>query len=235
MKRPHAFRYGIVLAAMVSLASPVLADTIVVPIGVTGPTPNPGPALPFSQTIDGSGLSSALTTGDVAPATAGLFPTHVIADETDGAISPELRQVAGRVFDTSLQDLVFDLGGTFDLTGLALWNYGERFNTLYFNDRGLKDFTLEFSSDGGTVFGASLALSAAMAPTGASSGLVTYGPELLSFLASGVTHVRLGSATNHGGNFTGFNEIAFISGVPEPSSLALFGLVGGIVLVRRRR
>jgi len=129
-----------------------------------------------------------------------------------------------------------DLGGAYDLTDMTLWNYGERWNKGYYNNRGINAFTLEFSTDGGTTWSAPVSLTAAEVPAGADSGVVYYDPEIIDFEdQTGVTHVRLTVQSNHGGGYTGFGEVAFSAPkVPEPASALLF-VLGGLGLVCRRR
>jgi len=187
----------------------------------------------FDEAIDGSGLVTTYSTGDAVPAT--LSEHHVGGN--GGAIS-DIKSIAGRYVTNDPFTITLDLGGTYDLETVNFWNYAERWNGTYYNNRGVKDFQLEFSTDGGLTFGNNTGiLTAAMADeSGASSGQVTYAGETFDITdQAGVTHVKFIALNNHGGNYHGFSEINFTGEVvPEPSSAALLGL-GGLALILRRR
>jgi hypothetical protein len=215
-----------VFAVLAAFTISSQAAIIVVPTSVSDST--------FDHIIDGSGLASTLATGDPVPAT---YPQHQVGDSSDGATSPRIEAVAGRVQTTSISAMVLDLGGAYDLTGMVLWNYSERWNNDYYNDRGSNTFTLEFSTDGGTTFPTSVSLSATRVPDGAASGLQYFDSEAIDFAdQTGITHVRMTVQSNFGGNYTGIGEVVFTA-VPEhqTSSAILLAFCGLGFLARRRR
>jgi len=145
--------------------------------------------------------------------------------------------VAGRYLGGGGFTVVLDLGGTYNIETVNLWNYGERWQGVYYNDRGVQDFRLEFSTDGGATYGNPELLIASKAPEGATSGQVFYDGETFDITdQAGVTHVKFIAISNYGGGYKGFSEINFTGTVvvPEPSSAALLGL-GGLALILRRR
>jgi hypothetical protein len=214
-----------VFAVLAAFTVSSQAAIIVVPTSVSDST--------FDHIIDGSGLASTLATGDPVPAT---YPQHQVGDSSDGATSPRIEDVAGRVQTTSISAMVLDLGGSYDLTGMVLWNYAERWQGTYYNTRGSNTFTLEFSTDG-TTFSTPVSLSATRVPDGATSDLVYFDSEGIDFAdQTGITHVRMTVQSNFGGNYTGIGEVVFTA-VPEPesSSAILLAFCGLGFLARRRR
>lgn len=178
---------------------------------------------PLINTINNTGLSSPLVTGDPVPA---IFPTHALGDTSTVPTTPEVQHVAGRIGGAGpLEPIDYHLGAAYNLTGMAFWNYCERYESLYYNDRGVKDFTLAFSTDNGATYSAPISLTAGQIPAGPASGASSSPAELFLLSQSGVTDVRLTAVNNHGGDWIGFGEIAFTgSQVPEPSACALAGL-----------
>jgi len=186
----------------------------------------------FDAAIDGSGLVTPYSTGDAVPAT---LSQHYVGGNDNSVGKAEV--IGGRVHAGAFT-ITLDLGGTYDIETVNLWNYAERWNGTYYNDRGVKDFDLEFSTDGGATFGNTVSLTAAMADdTGATTGDVLYDGETFDIIDQvGVTHVKFIAQDNYGGGYTGIAEVNFtgVQSVPEPSSAALLGL-GGLALILRRR
>jgi hypothetical protein len=223
-----------VFAVLAAFTISSQAAIIVVPTGVSDST--------FDHIIDGSGLASTLATGDPVPAT---YPQHQVGDSSDGNTSPRIENVAGRtpMNTTTISNLVFNLGGAYDLTGMVLWNYSERWTdgngTSYYNDRGIGAFTLEFSTDG-TTFSTPVSFNATRVPDGTASGLQYFNSEAIDFDdQTGITHVRMNVTSNFGGddsNYVGMGEVVFTA-VPEPesSSAILLAFCGLGFLARRRR
>jgi hypothetical protein len=126
--------------------------------------------------FNGSGLTSALDveTGDPVPET---WPEHQTGNSRDRV--SRIRQAVEE------NTLVIDLGGTFDVSGMVLWNSTETNQT----DRGFENTVLSFSTDGGNSFSESETLSwTQLGDTGN-----TFGPEvnMLEAVREGVTHVRM--------------------------------------------
>jgi len=111
----------------------------------------------FDGAIDGSGLEHPYSTGDDVPAT---LSQHYVGGNDNSVGKAEV--IGGRVHAGAFT-ITLDLGGTYDIETVNLWNYAERWNGTYYNDRGVKNFDLEFSTDGGTTFGNTISLIAAMA------------------------------------------------------------------------
>lgn len=160
----------------------------------------------------------------------GLLPgnLHVAAPSGD----PDPEGVSWQS-DTGVQKLgtiTFDFIGTDPLkvTGFDFWNLSGEGNT---NLRGIKDVTIESTTDGTTW------TAVPGAPTSFAQGVVSLapqGPQVVTFAPVLATGIRFNVTSNYGGARTGFSEIAF-KGVPEPSaSLALLVLgLAGIGLRKR--
>lgn len=172
----------------------------------------------LEQTIDGTGLSSALNTGDAVP---GVLPTH-------GQMYPDGGGTRGaRWFNSTDPTITFDLGAAYDLGAVLFWNFNET-PSFPNTQRGISSVTASFSSDNVTFTG-DTTLNFTQ-----SSGLPVTG-ETVSMLADGVQYVRFTDFADHGdGNLTGFLEVRFAT-VPEPSSTALLGLSGIALMLRRKR
>jgi len=219
-------------AVLLSSALSSQATIMIVATGVSYDTPQSSSQDDsFDEAIDGSGLVTAYSTGDAVPST--LSQHHIGGN---GGAASDIKSIAGRYVDSDPFTITLDLGGTYDIATVNFWNYAERWNGTYYNDRGVKDFDLEFSTDGGATFGNTVSLTAAMAAEGAASGDALYDGETFDIAdQAGVTHVKFIAKNNHGGNYNGFSEINFTGEkVPEPSSAALLGL-GGLALILRRR
>lgn len=133
---------------------------------------------------NGSGLDDAsiVQTGDPVPV---QWPEHAsgFSSSNDARIrdAPEISQIT------------FDLGGTFDIDGMVLWNSTEIGNQGELQtDRGFENTRLSYSTDGGLTFAGDDLLtwterSSADDTTG------TFGPEvqMLANTVEGVTHVRM--------------------------------------------
>ena len=160
------------------------------------------------DTIDGTGLSSRGTSGDI------LSETHAASGGGNFALFMSGPDFTG-------ESIIFTLGAPFTVNQVHLWLNNSSWGTI-------SGFDLEFSSDGGRTypttvpgitFDLSLDLSKVQSRTFAEQ--------------TGVTHIRLSNVVVTDGNqsFAGFNEIRF--GKPESSVdnrfsewIALFPSVG---------
>lgn len=124
----------------------------------------------------------------------------------------------------------FNLGGSFEVSDFVFWGY--HFGAANGNEA--REFSFEFSNDGGGSFGA---------PVVVSNDLGTYaiGDAVTLPLGGNFTAdtVRMTMADNHfggaaaGGDRLGLGEVKFVA-IPEPSTSLLAGLAG-LALLRRRR
>ena len=145
----------------------------------------------------------------------------------------------------ALSDVTFDvdLGSTFVLDEVAVWNFTQSFDGG--QNRGSKDVTISTSIDGVTfvaiadINGGTIGTHTLTQAPNVHPGNV---PQAVSdiFDLGGVSasHVRIFIHNAYGtgtGNdvVLGLNEVRFYD-VPEPGSLALLG-IGGIAMLRRRR
>lgn len=188
--------------------------------------------------------------GTLTDDTANL-PSHV---NTSSQVSGRIRN-ATNTGGIGSGTLDFTLGGAFDLDGIILWNSAERDNrTTGAGDvidrdqsvRGVDSATISISTDGGIAFTAlgTVNFTQEDITDGNGNNLdIESTGQFRDFSAlipaggfsPGVTDVRL-ELTNHGGgNIVAFDEIAFSSPIPEPSSTMLFGLGALGLLARRRR
>ncbi len=182
------------------------------------------------KAIDGSGMAKG--TAD---------------DPSTWTVSSNAWQDDWQGFSTPAADTtwaVLDLGGpTADLDRMYLWNVQEA-SAL---DRGVADFniwhsnsptlappatsgtvtTYDFASGGWTQLGGTSNL-----PIG--TGVGDAGASFDVSGASGAQYIGIEILSNHGGNRSGFAEVAFTTAIPEPSSIILV-LAGGLGLLRRRR
>lgn len=182
---------------------------------------------PLGNIINNSGLSGAadfsnyttITHGAAGAGTAWTTNNPNGSGDYFLASSPGTRAI-----------VTLDLGGTFALTDLVYWGY--HFGASNGNE--VREFSLEFSSDGGGTFGG---------PVTVSSPLSTYAIGTAVTLPLGGTFtadtVRATFTDNHfggdaaGGDRLGLGEVKFVA-VPEPSTTLLGGLAL-LGLIRRKR
>jgi hypothetical protein len=141
--------------------------------------------------VDGSGLSSYTTSA-----------IHAAGNAQNAWASP-----------TILNQLDFDLHGSFNVTGMAVWNFNE------FNGFGIKNLNVSGSLDG---INYSLITGA---PTQFAQGANNV-PELAQLFSFSTTaaYVRFDSLSTFQ-NAAGLSEVMFtVVSVPEPISLTLFGI-----------
>jgi len=197
---------------------PTKADLIVDPSSVTT-NATAGFGSDVSAVVDGSGLSSQLSTGDPIPSP---YPSH-----TD-TFAPNMFETASTT--VSGVQFIFDLGGVFDLTGMHVWNGNE--NT----SRGIKDLDVLFSTTSPTT-GFSGLQSFAL---GQASGLNSYTGESVSFSSDPQARwvrFNVGSNFDNAISTVQLSEVRFTTtAVPEPSSFVMLGtLICGLAVYRRRR
>ncbi len=209
-----------IIGALAIMATTASAAFIVKPVSATSNlTPFNGS---YDNTINNSGLSSPLNTGDKVPVT---YPTHNSSDYSSGGF----RWLPN---PAPTDWIMFDLGDEVGIGHVIVWNYQEGVTPPYQTQRGIKSATAEFSTDG-VNFGNPLTwtFEASASEIGAISPTINGAESILA------RYVRLTNIENHGDpSITGFFEIRFTDvHVPEPSSLALIFLGGGIVYSTRRK
>ncbi|VGO23250.1 PEP-CTERM sorting domain-containing protein [Pontiella sulfatireligans] len=215
-------RYIMILAAGL-VAGAALADTIITPISVVltdNGNDNVIETAGGDAWFDGSGLSDAtiVENGDTVPA---VLPTHQYGENFS-------RMARIRYSTDGLAELTFDLGGTYEVGGMILWNYGNIGSTV----RGVENAAISWSSDGINFFSAET-LSFAETPNVIAQ--IVGQEQTLGTSLPGVTHIRMAldnfDATK---SIVAFSEIRMVA-VPEPATLGLLGAFGGAILFIRRR
>ncbi len=124
--------------------------------------------------------------------------------------------------------ITFDLGSEYDLSGAWIWNYNQDNQS----GRGFLSFDIYVGNSSDPTATTLLQAGAAISRHPVTSG-VAYGAEFEAFSASGAQYVRFVSQSTGNNNIIGLSEVRFEQ-IPEPSAVALFGL-GGIGLILRRR
>ena len=185
------------------------------------------------NTINGSGLSNSniVETDDSIPST---YPTHSTSNLAVWWTDVGDNNLISDVFIT------FDLGGTYDLDGMHVWNLNGSGGGRT-TKSGVEDFILEVSTNG-TTFTNEGTFSLNEAPDSS-----TYTGETINFNKTITgSHVRInvqttfendGSITDSTANRAGLSEVRFTA-IPEPlSSAAVIGLVAltAVCALRRRR
>jgi hypothetical protein len=208
------------LVVVLALALPTItqAQLIISPVAVNASSAFADPSTAAVNTINGSGLSFALNTGDTIP---GTYPTH-------SAVNNNIWHTAVGVLTPTI---TFDLGASYDVTGFHLWNF-QQFDTTGVS-RGIQTTNILGSSDG-----ISFTTLISNQTFTQATGLSTYTGEDYSLSAANIRYVRFGVLSNYGDvNVTGLSEVRFLGtvAVPEPSSLAMLALGGLVMLWAVRR
>ncbi|MEQ9411830.1 MAG: hypothetical protein RIK87_29210 [Fuerstiella sp.] len=120
----------------------------------------------------------------------------------------------------------FNLGGSSTIESVVMWQFGGSIGN------NIQTFNLLVDADGDFSSGATTLLSNQFAD-------ISLGREVFEFAATEAQFVRLEITSNAGGPNTQLREIAFegsaSQAVPEPASLAMWSMMGGIGLLVRRR
>lgn len=124
----------------------------------------------------------------------------------------------------------FDLGGTYDLLAIHIWNYYQ--SSAGYHERGAREIQVWRANSGGERLGLMASIIMPQEPT----NIV---PDRWFSLANaaGVEYVTLDILSNWGDpGYVGLSAVRF-EPIPEPGTLALLscGLVGLLTYVRRKR
>ena len=210
------YKKYLMLAASALLITPVLrvSAAVIAPVSALSATGNLS-SRPIEEAINGNGLSSGGTSGDV------LSETHLVNSGNSGLYW--IGTVSGAA-------LTFTLASAETLDAVHIWTYSRTGET----DRGMQSFDISFSTNGGVSFGTPIGISGVS--IGDYPNPITV--QTFGFTAqTGVTDIRIDNIINYGDpNYVGLSEIRFESSVPEPSTAILAGLgLAGLCLRRRRR
>ena len=207
---------GLLLAVGVSSAS---AAVLITPDGATS-----------STTVGGTRtIAEAINNSDLSGTGISVTETHLINSDSAGYWLS-----ASTAVGSGTETISFDLGGTYDVDTIHQWVYTRSGATK----RGLQTFDIAFSTNNGVSY--STAVTAASLSMGAfTEPAVTALPaQTRTFTEqTGVTNIQFSNLQNFGDtSYFGLSEIKFEgTAVPEPSSVALLGLGGLGLLIRRRR
>ena len=199
----------------------LLAASVIAPVGADlVSVGSPASYLEYGSSGDnwynGSGLSDAsiVETGDPVPA---VWPEHVAGNHSNRV--SRIRNAA------AVNTLTFDLGGTFDVSGMALWNSTEDGQS----DRGFENTVLSYSTDGGATFSGSDTLTWTQLVSSESPNqgntptppVAMFSPEVQSLPSSvaDVTHIRMDVDNFSSEAIVMASEIRFLGEVSSGISL----------------
>ena len=228
MKWKSLFAIGILCGLAGSASAVRVPGSIYSPVGATvdsGGTADPTNS-PIDRTIDQSGLFVTFESGRTD------FYSYTQAASPSPKHSYVARNEWFSAEGESSATVTFDLGQLLSIDRLALWNE---------DDAGIGVLVLSFSTDG-TTFTPPLDR---FSPTNNPS-TQDYLPQIFSFSSVRARYVQfvMSDCPQLGGGFRGcgIGEVAFritpnpTQQVPEPATLALFGIgLAGVGALRRRR
>ena len=219
---PHRILAAIICAALTS-GSAADAGAILSPVAVISNTGgSSGSGFEITNTIDQSGLSTGFVSGVTD------FDTYLATNPLHSFQTGEWFSQIGPLRAV----IVYDLGQSFLVTRMALWNE---------EAAGILSTTVDISDD---VTFVSFSNAGTFAPL-SNQVNVDYPAEVFNLAPSVGRFVRMDVSGFAGGSFVSMGEIAFeVSSlpptpdvVPEPATFAIFGLMGlaAIGAARRRR
>lgn len=217
---------GAIAATSLLAAGPASAAII---LGVTASAPNQLSAARVAANMVNSSEFNNMTLTAGTPADNGVWTSAFLASPSNDATSAN---VAGSSPITAYT-LTFDLAANYDLTMVRVWNWNNTVN----QSAGVKTMQILVAS---TVGGPTVSLGVFNPVIG--TGLSTFAGSAFDVSASNVREVKFVITEGYGFGATGTDtlisiaEVRFegVAAIPEPSSLALLGL-GGLMLVRRKR
>jgi len=144
------------------------------------------------------------------------------------------------------QIITYNLGGTYNVSDLLIWNYNQvGFTTVGANSVTILSSTTGLAGSFSTVGTVQFDQVTITAPTGTAAqdtGDFNDGydtpAQILPFDITDTHYVELVINSNwgFGGGVTGFNEVNFVGVVPEPSTFAMLGLgLLGLIAWQRKR
>lgn len=149
--------------------------------------------------------------------------------------------------ENNFAHVTFDLGASYNIDEVKIWNYGEyNFNAVRpdrLTFRGVSELRISIAtSDVSPTFSTIGDFSLSRASVVQNAGEFFFESESLSVAAQNVRLVRFDILDDHWINVTndvvGLSEVAFsgsVTAVPEPTSFALLGIATTVGLVVRRR
>ena len=180
--------------------------------------------------INGNGLSEPITDANlqtVTHAAVNFDPPGIAWTTTDpGGPNSDFFAVS-----TGTVVFEFDLGSATTVGTFASWGY--HFGT--FNDNSIANVTLEFSVDGGATVDSVQTIDVPYTTSWDLASVVPLTPASADYITMTVNDNHFGSVYANGGDRVGVAEIVFSTEViPEPTTLSLMVLFGGLALFRRR-
>ena len=157
---------------------------------------------PVGNLINNSGFSATPTESNYE------MLLHAVADATTGWVTDQPGPIPSYYYDFEPPPvLTFDLGSLQELNAMVVWgfllNQGESNNEA-------RSFTLEFSTDGGVIFGNALMLEHAR--TGGAQETLQFGQTVLAdTVRVTITDNHLGTAGANGGGRVGLGEVKFLA------------------------
>lgn len=179
----------------------------------------------LTETFDGSGLSVGYTSGVTD------FDTYVAGTTHSGVFSGN---EWFSNFGTTSASVTYDLGAVFSISAMALWNE---------ESSGIGSLDLLISSDGVTFSSLLSGLVPTDNPLGDPLDPSEYLADVFSFATTSFRYITLDMSSCpqiDPGSYSScaIGEVAFrqVAAVPVPAAgLLLFGALGGLALIRRRR
>lgn len=221
------------------LAAPAQAAlSIIQPIDVEASTELSGF---FNRTgersIDGSGLTdpSIVQTGSPVPA---VWPGHI---NNAGSGTSASMWLSGNVGTDQISNqwIMFDLGQTYDLRGMHLWNYNET-NPGDLTNRATEDIRLSFATTLNSFgdptdpnWSAPMDMTLIRPPGSPNTLNSDYTGETYGFPDVEARYVLFDIQSNYGSTYVGLAEVRFLT--PEPAKSLLLAIGAMTVFLRRRR
>lgn len=164
-----------------------------------------------------------------------LTSTHGNGQLADGMWSAASGQGASGPAVVDAQEVIFDLGGAYDLAGAYIWQKNQTFVGVPTLTRGVNELEILVSADGGINF-ASIGLFNLVIAGGTSTEPVQV--KTFASVALGVTHVKFNINSALSGNaneYVGLSEVRFAPVPLPPAGIAFLTALGALGGMRRLR